>query len=331
MIRRKFFYVLILAALIWLCMLYTFRGLRFFLGILLVVPVVCLLFVLIKAMFCRIEAGEIPPSASRGEDVVLTLKVIQKGFLPLACLQTEVRWFSYGEPMLRKKGKLRGTGARCIKHIEYTFPAVHCGRAEFTVAKARLFDCLGLFSVPVKKAGKGTVMIMPVVSPLGEDEMALIVGLLSRNRGMKDGDYFIRDYHPGDNLRSIHWKLTAREEEIQVKEQEADNSVNLFLNMSDELLAVPDRRDAFLDKACSVMAFFSEIATEGYQVYWIQDSLLHSSKIETGEELQLCIPQLLDVKTVGNAGEDEIAALKLGCHLESDGRLYIGEQCAYER
>lgn len=312
-------------------MLYTFRGLRFFLGILLVLPVVCLFSVLIKAVFCRVETGEIPHTVTRGDNVILTLKAVHNGFLPLAFFGTEVRWNSYGGPYIRKKENLWGMSPRSVRQIEYTFPTAHCGRAEFTVAKARVCDCLRLFSVPVKRTGKGTVMIMPVVAPLCENEMDMIAGFLRRSSGVKDGDYFIRDYRPGDNLRSIHWKLTAREEEFQVKEQEADNSVNLFLNMTDEVLSDPDRRDVFWDKACSVMAFFLEIATEGYNVFWVRDSILCGCRIATGEEFQLCIPELLEIKTVGNAGEDEIAAFKMGCHIEPDGRLYIGEQCAYEK
>lgn len=331
MIRRKILYILIVTACIWLCMLYTFQGLRFFLGILLVLPVVCLFSVLIQAAFCRVEAGEIPPFATRGNCVILSLKAIHNGVLPLASLRADVRWASYGEKSVRHKQKIRGMGGRSVKQMEYTFPAAHCGRSEFTVARAKIYDCLGLFYVPIKKSGGGTVMIMPVVAPLGENEMEMISGLLNRSSAVKDGDYFIREYRPGDNLRSIHWKLTAREEEFQVRDRDADYSVNLFLNMTDELLADPDRRDAFLDRACSVMAFFSEIAVEGYNVFWSRDGILCCYRIETGEELQLCIMELLELKKIGSVGEDEIASLKLGCHLEPDGRLYIGEQCAYEK
>ncbi len=330
MIRRKILYVLILAAAVWLCMLYTFQGLRFIGGILLLIPFFCFFFLLLQVPCCRVEAEKIPLSVTRGENVRLSVTAIHKGILPLAALQVKVKWSSYGAASIRKKCLLQGMGSRCEKTMEYEFPAEHCGRAELTVAKAKIYDCLGLFSMPVKTNGTATVLVTPVISSLQENEKAMILALIRRQSGAKDGDYFVRDYRPGDSPRSIHWKLTAKGKELQVKDFEPDNSVTLFLNMTDELLAEPEKRDTFFDRACSVMAFFSELGNAGTTVVWAQEGTLRGSRIEDGDELYACISELIGIKRVGNVGEDLLLSLRQGCHLEADGRLYIGEQCAYE-
>lgn len=332
MIRRKILYILILTVGIWLSMLYTFQGLRFLMGILLILPFVCLFLLFAKAPCCRVEAGEIPACVTRGACVRFSIKAVYRGFLPLAGLCIGMRWDTYGAGTVRYRKRLWGIGSRCEKEIELEFAAEHCGQAEFSVAKAGIYDCLGLFSVPVKRSGKVGLLVMPVITPLPEDEAALITGFLRMRRsGAEDGDYFVRDYRPGDSPRSIHWKLTAKEDELQVKDFQPDNTVRLLLNMTDALLAEPEKRDAFLDKACSLMAFLAETATDGFEVSWMQEGVLRCSRIEAKEALYPCIRELLEVKRAGGMlPEGDLHREMQECRLEADGRLYLGEQYAYE-
>lgn len=51
---------------------------------------------------------------------------------------------------------------------------------------------------------------MPVYIPMGENEMERIVGLLNARSSRGDGDLIVREYQPGDSVRSIHWKLMAK-------------------------------------------------------------------------------------------------------------------------
>lgn len=331
MIRRKILYILILAACIWLVMLYTFQGLRFLLCILLVLPAVCMVLLLIKALGCRVVTGEIPASVTRGEEINFPVTVVYRGILPLAGLRLGIRWAAYGGRPVKVRRELWGVGCRCEKKIELTFDTGHCGQAEVKVAKARIYDCLGLFSVPVKKSGSAVVMITPVITPVQENEAALIRSYLRMQGAERDGDYFVREYRPGDSPRSIHWKLTAKADEPQVKDFQPDKAVNLFLNLSDSMLEQADARDAFLDKACSLMAFLAETAADGFFVSWVQDGALRSTRIDTAEALGLCIRELTGIQRTG-AGlpEEDLSGEMQGCRLETDGRLYLGEQCAYE-
>ena len=230
---------------------------------------------------------------------------------------------------VRQRRWLRGISGRSSRKIEFEFQTAHCGRVEATVAKARMYDCLGLFSVPLRRSGNVSIPVMPVYIPMGENEMERIVGLLNARSSRGDGDLIVREYQPGDSVRSIHWKLMAKSENLQVKDHEADKAVRLYLNMTEEVLADADKRDAFLERACTVMTFFSEISEEGFQVFWRSEGLLQSRKLTTAEELHACLSELIDVGCVG-VGEDEDAICKQGFHLEADGRLYIGELCVDE-
>lgn len=330
MVKRKILYVLILAACVWLSMLYTFQGLRFIFGVLLVLPFACLILLLVKAPLCRVDIGELPSSVTRGSCISLSVKAVYRGIPPLAGLRADMIWTVYGDRTVKLKKQLWGMGGKCEKEIELVFSAEHCGQAFFKVAKARIYDCLGLFSVPVKRSGMAEILITPVIAPLPEEEAALIMSFLRRQSAAGDGDYFVRDYRPGDSPRSIHWKLTAKEDELQVKDFQPDNTVRLFLNMTDSLLAEPEKRDAFLDRACSLMAFLTENTADGLEVSWVQEGVLRCSRIETREALYPCIRELVGVKRTGNTQQEGLHQLMPECRLEADGRVFLGEHCVYE-
>lgn len=332
MIRRKILYILILAACIWFVMLYTFQGLRFLLVLLLCIPVICLVLLVPQRRKTEVDISGIPDYVTRGEGIRLRVTVTYKGRLPLAGLKVRGTWQAYGAKSLRVENMMRGLSGRTEREIEFELPAEHCGPAEFTVAKAKIYDCLRLFSVSVSEKKVRKVLITPQLEPVPESEAALIINLLRRPSASADGDFFLRDYHPGDSPRSIHWKLTAKEDELQVKDFEPDGLVSLFLNMTDRLLEKPGQKDVFLDRACSLMAFLAEVCGDRAVVCWMQDGVLHRNRIREPADIYPCIRKLISVERTGvtDPRGEAVRSMLEGCHLEEDGRLYLGEQCVDE-
>ena len=76
---RKILYILTVVACVWIMLLYTFQGLRFLLGILLVIPAVCLVFLLVRAPFCSVELEESTVFVGRGEYIRLPVKAVNRG------------------------------------------------------------------------------------------------------------------------------------------------------------------------------------------------------------------------------------------------------------
>lgn len=332
MIRRKVLYILILVLCVWLVMLYTFQGLRFLLIMLLCVPVAVLLPLPAQRRKTEVKINGIPDYATRGENIRLRVTVVYKGRLPLAGLGIKGIWKAYGEKPLRINHMTHGLGGRTEREMEFELPAEHCGPAEFTVAKARIYDCLRLFSMSVSGKKSGRVLIVPRLAPLPENQAALIVSLSRAYSASDEGDYFVRNYRPGDSPRSIHWKLTAKEEELQVKDFEPDSQVSLFLNMTDGLLERPGQKDIFLDKACSLMTFLAEVCGDRAVVCWMQEGVLCRNQLREPEDIYPCIRKLVSVERTGvtDPRGRAVSSMLRGCHLEEDGRLYLGEQCVDE-
>lgn len=330
MMIRKILYILTVAACVWLMLLYTFQGLRFLLGILLVIPAVCLVFLLVRAPFCSVEMEEETVFAGRGECIRLPVKAVNRGFLPVAGLRVRIAgnvpWS--GRRILH--GRLQGMSCRVKRSFAIEFEAKHCGQARFRVAGARLSDCLGLLALPVRKKGSVSVWILPAAVPVRPDEAEFLVNCMKMYQDGDDGDYLVREYRPGDSPRSVHWKLTARAEELQVRDFQPEGGLNLFLNMTEELQS-EEKRDLFLDKAFSLLLFMAGLDMGGFDVSWVQAGSLCGSRIESAGDVLSCVRQLLCVERVGKLQSEDVLRLRLqGCHLEADGRLFLGEQCVYE-
>lgn len=322
-----------LAACTWFVMLYTYQGLRFLLLLLFCIPVISLILFLPQKRRTKVDISGIPDYVTRGETVRLRVKVAEKSVLPLAGVEIKGTWKAYGEKKLRFRKMLAGMRGGTERDIELELPAEHCGPAGFTLARARIYDCLRLFSFSVSGKKRKEILITPRLEPLSENEAETVMGLLLRPGVSDEGEPFVRDYHPGDSPRSIHWKLTVKADDVQVRDREPDRQVSLFLNLTDRVWEDQARRDVLLDRACSLMAFFAEACGDRTEICWVQGRALCRNQIREPGDIYPCIHKLAALKRPGQEtlNEQDRHSMLAGFHLEEDGRLYLGERCIDEK
>ncbi len=103
--------------------------------------------------------------------------------------------------------------------------AAHCGLTELRLDRVILSDPAGLFGAPCGNLGPVSFVLTvwprrkgearPEDLPLlPEDEADVLV---SRNSGSREPDG-VREYRPGDPIRRVHWKLSARTDELYLRE-----------------------------------------------------------------------------------------------------------------
>lgn len=106
-------------------------------------------------------------------------------------------------------------------HNDQRLPTYHCGRLELTPDKVRIDDYLQLFRFPVLRRRKGYLLVRPHPLPMPEPP-DLSRYLASRWRPKPGGGYSenheLRLYRPGDSLRQIHWKLSAKTGQLILRE-----------------------------------------------------------------------------------------------------------------
>lgn len=125
--------------------------------------------------------------------------------------------------------------------IQYPLNSAYVGNVEVCSEKIVLYDLLGFHRVTVKKQVAESVYILPAGG--SEEEFVLNdyeTGMDEVEESMLSGSDFsdvsqVREYIPGDAMKNIHWKLSAKKDILMVKER---------LHMSSRKLLVV----LFLDK-----------------------------------------------------------------------------------
>lgn len=100
-----------------------------------------------------------------------------------------------------------------------------CGHTQIRLRNACVCDIMGFNILPVPEPKPAYVTVYPEPLPLGVSADPFLSGFqegeqqtVSR-RGRDPSEVFdLREYRPGDDVRSIHWKLSGKMDEILVKE-----------------------------------------------------------------------------------------------------------------
>lgn len=97
----------------------------------------------------------------------------------------------------------------------------HCGSVEISVLHSRVYDYLGLIWLPLRKPLPVQITILPNAEiPKPAPRLSEIE--FCSYRPKRGGGYAevheIREFHDGDSLRDVHWKLTAKTDQLMLRE-----------------------------------------------------------------------------------------------------------------
>lgn len=103
---------------------------------------------------------------------------------------------------------------------------VCCGKVSASIRKFRLYDYVGLFSMKGKIKSSASAMIVPAIEQvqveLSEEKNEFIddpIKYSDAEAGDDPSEVFdVREYRQGDKMQKIHWKLTAKKDDIFIKE-----------------------------------------------------------------------------------------------------------------
>lgn len=123
--------------------------------------------------------------------------------------------------------------------LELTYPITPTVRGVHLIGPftVRVSDPLGLAEYERGLVGRETLTVLPRVTELsglphgfgrGEGDS----GSTGLRRGLGERDAMIRQYQPGDPLRTVHWRSTARRDELMVRVEERPwhGGVNVLLD-----------------------------------------------------------------------------------------------------
>ncbi len=159
-------------------------------------------------------------------------------------------------------------GGACIKQ---QLESGYAGRIEVEIEQFVVHDAFHI----VEYSGCGTSDAWTLAYPMrrtgDEDALSSVVeGFPEEDEMKKRGtdynpDYEVREYIAGDELKNIHWKLTAKREHLMVRERLAAGreKINVLLPLGSDKF----ENDQLMDALCGVCGLLLE---KGYpvQLFW---------------------------------------------------------------
>lgn len=162
------------------------------------------------------------PRYQKQEQEQLKLLAKTDSIIPLACAMVEytITNHFYQET---QKGTLRLAADKTFSEIDLPYPFTQCGKVEVTIDHVEVYDFLGLFHM--KKAIEERISTV-VYPPNGSWKETVFLGGPQEEDGealqksnIQNGDSFdVHSYRPGDSLHRVHWKLSAKMDDIMVRE-----------------------------------------------------------------------------------------------------------------
>ena len=217
----------------------------------------------VRAMPVRVEAGRVlrPPRLHAGAtgDVEITVRNTAARTSPtLGCHDpfagppaTGRRWASFRVAPLRPGQSVTAT---------YELPGEERGVYELGPLTVHLEDPFGLAARGVAETPVVALVVYPrieVLDPLspGPGSRRNQARLVT-NAAAVDGDlYALREYHMGDDLRRVHWRATAKRDEVMIRHDDIPvrNAATVVLDLRDDV-HTPATVEAAISAAASMVS-----------------------------------------------------------------------------
>lgn len=195
----------------------------------------------------------------------------------------------------------------------------HCGGWELTPSRVWVQDYFGLFSLPVwEKRGK-TVQIRPkpVVMENPPDVLRYRAGAFRPKAGGGFAEqHELRLYRPGDQLRQVHWKLSAKAGKLVIREpMEAIRGRALVTLV---LAGAPEQLDEKLGKLhwLSLWLLEQEIP---HQVQCLTGIGMQTLEVACPEDVMRALDALLMCPLAEPGQNPVFAPASWHCHIGGDG------------
>lgn len=169
---------------------------------------------------CRAELGGSAARIQRGENASCFLRLTNRFRLPVARVSCRLRLTNRLTGQVhRVKTVIRGAAPE--EECRWKLETDHCGILDFQTERLWAWDCLGLFALPVGRSAPASLTIAPLPEHPGAVELPEDAGAPVPRPGGKavfGETYELRPYREGDSLRMIHWKMTAKRDELVTRE-----------------------------------------------------------------------------------------------------------------
>ena len=248
MAARRIIYIALLIGAAVLHFAYGQYATHYVLLFLLCLPLVSLALAIPAALLsrARLEGGG---SVYRGSKSSVKLEVSCRFILPPEGwnirIETENLFTCEDVPPV----KVHGDSVNALD-MSFDISTAHIGTLRLNIKKARVYDYLGLFPIPVKKDPPVYLTVLPVsLAPVPEPELVDLsfVVFKPKPQGFSE-EHELRPYREGDPLNLIHWKLSEKFDKTIIREPQEVLMKRIVLSCS--LTRSYDEQQSVIEQLC---------------------------------------------------------------------------------
>ena len=125
-------------------------------------------------------------------------------------------------------------------------PTNHCGQLQCRLKRMKVYDYLGIFALPLRGERECSMLVEPIPQPYPREQLIQKEKLCTwqpKPGGFAE-NHELRDYRPGDSVRQIHWKLSAKTGDLILREPMVPRFPRVLVRL--ELKGSPDALDRIL-------------------------------------------------------------------------------------
>ncbi|MBE6707703.1 MAG: DUF58 domain-containing protein [Ruminococcaceae bacterium] len=201
---------------------------------LLFIPVLSIIYIVVARAGIKVYTECDNTRAEKGQTVAYEIKIINETPLPFPLVETIVSLPSENAVVCRDE-LLRITllpmGCHIIEN-KVSFPLR--GSYDIGVKYMHISDLFGLFKTELKLELHRTVIVYPrniiMSADSSHSETDLPTSVTKRAVSPEQAEPSdIRNYIPGDSMKNIHWKLSSKSEELQVKNFSSNTDKHTYI------------------------------------------------------------------------------------------------------
>lgn len=259
---------------------------------------------------------KIEPNVSKGKITKGTLNMENTGILSVFRLFVRLRVRNrlteeenelYIPASVLQKSKTKTTFSVC---------AEHCGYVDLTADTVYLMDWFGILPYKVQLEGKKHMAVLPdtfephVYIQVSAEQSEEAENWSQIKKGRDQSELFaLREYVPGDNIKQIHWKLSAKKNQTIIRESSLpiEKSLLLFWNKNTKADS-PKAVDAMAE---AVASMGQNIINQGipFVMGWTEGSSCIYENIDYEVQFLQTVPRMLKQGADTDAGTEYVEAM----------------------
>lgn len=201
----------------------------------LIMPIISIALLKIWGSKIQIDIAGHTAYVTAGNKIFLDIEVTNRSIFPFLNCELFFNYENLFYPDKMNNIISLPAESRKTKRFVLSFDTSYAGMAEFHFNSMTVTDFLHLYTIRLYADKTVSIPVYPVQMPFdekfvvpesyagAEDETIVMYGFPSQD--IKE----IREYLPGDSLKNIHWKMSAKSDELVVKELEQASSRTLLL------------------------------------------------------------------------------------------------------